>query len=138
MINTDGSLNCDVAGFGAIIRYEEGNGLAAATGSSPPKMIILHELQGLETGLKLASLHKFWNVQVGTDSMVALSYVQRSISPPWVAITVLRSIRRMIQSFESFQICHIYRETNEQLTIFLAYTLQSIFWKSLLAHLQRI
>ncbi|OVA14100.1 Ribonuclease H domain [Macleaya cordata] len=113
MINTDGSLNGDVAGFGAIIRDEEGNVLAAATGSSPPKTIILHELQGLETGLKLAHMHKFRNVQIGTDSMAVLSYVQRSINPPWVAITVLRNIRRMIQSFESFHICHIYRETNE-------------------------
>ncbi|OVA00885.1 hypothetical protein BVC80_9081g40 [Macleaya cordata] len=44
MINTDGSLNDGAAGFGAIIRIEEGDALTAVAGSSVPKTITYHEL----------------------------------------------------------------------------------------------
>ncbi|OVA01778.1 Ribonuclease H domain [Macleaya cordata] len=112
MINTDGSLNDGATGFGAIIRDEEGDALTAVVGSSVPKTITYHELQGLEAGLRLTASHNYRNVQVGTDSITVLSYFQQPIDPPWIAIPIMRRICKMIQNLKSFQIQHIYRQTN--------------------------
>lgn len=70
MINTDGSMNEDSAGFGAILRDTLGDPSAASYGGSPPTSVIKHELQGVEMGLQLAIkitnslytfVHRFFN-----------------------------------------------------------------------------
>ncbi|OVA18802.1 Ribonuclease H domain [Macleaya cordata] len=112
MLNTDGSLCDDFAGFGAIIRNEDGEVQAAAAGSSSPISVAVHELQGLEIGLRLAFLHGFHRIQVGVDSKQVIAYVQRLATPPWIAIPIMRSIWHMIRGLEEFSIQHVYRETN--------------------------
>lgn len=52
-MSTNGALNDNGVGFGAIIRDETGEPSSAMAGSSAPGSIILHELQGVEAGLKL-------------------------------------------------------------------------------------
>ncbi|OVA12668.1 Ribonuclease H domain [Macleaya cordata] len=113
MINTDGSLLSEVAGYGAIIRDESGTALVAVVGRSQPKTVILHELQSLEAGLCLAASHGFRRFHVGTDSKIIVSCVTRVVDPPWIAIPIMRSIHRMIKAPDFFKIQHIYRDTNK-------------------------
>ena len=57
LLNTDGSLQQNSAGYGAIIRDHRGEVLAAAAGSDDPSTITQHELQAVEMGLKLAAYY---------------------------------------------------------------------------------
>ncbi|OVA04232.1 hypothetical protein BVC80_1403g18 [Macleaya cordata] len=112
MINTDGSMCANIASFEAIIRNDKGVVQAVAAGSSTPTFIAIHELQGLEIGLRLASLHSYRRIQVEVDSSAVVAYVNRRVTPPWMAIPIMRSIWHMIRGLEVFSIQHVYRETN--------------------------
>ncbi|OUZ99743.1 hypothetical protein BVC80_9065g13 [Macleaya cordata] len=58
MINTDGSLDQNGAGLGAIIRDCSGEVIYVVVGSVDPGSITVHELQGIEAGLKMVTIHK--------------------------------------------------------------------------------
>ncbi|OVA01154.1 Ribonuclease H domain [Macleaya cordata] len=112
IVNIHGSLLDNVAGFGVIIRDDEGKVLAVDAGSLKPKSITVHELHGLEMGLRLAISSDFRSLQVGMDSTTVITYVQQSVVPPWATIPIMQSIRQMIRGLDYFQIQHIYHETN--------------------------
>ncbi|KAF5189356.1 hypothetical protein FRX31_021060 [Thalictrum thalictroides] len=52
-LNTDGSLQGDIAGWAAVIRNDEGNVVIAAYGRSRHNSVALIELNALEEGMKL-------------------------------------------------------------------------------------
>lgn len=112
-VNTDGSLSDDGAGFGAIIRDEHGTALSAVEGSSGPSSITLHELQGIEAGLKLAILNGHSRISLKSDSKTSLSYLKEDGSkPPWTCHHVWESIKRLRMQFEKCSHSHNYREVN--------------------------
>ncbi|OVA20356.1 hypothetical protein BVC80_157g173 [Macleaya cordata] len=78
----------------------------------PLLSIAIHELQGLEIGLRLTSLHGYRRIQVGVDSSAVVVYVNRRVTPPWMAIPIMHSIWHMICGLEVFSIQHAYRKTN--------------------------
>ncbi|OVA10948.1 Ribonuclease H domain [Macleaya cordata] len=112
MINTDGSLSSDHAGYGAIARDGEGTPILAVVGSVRPESVITHELQGIAAGLTMAVNHNFRRICIGTDSKVACSYFSSSRNPPWRLLPLWHRIKRLCGSLESFRICHVLRQAN--------------------------
>ncbi|OVA06141.1 Ribonuclease H domain [Macleaya cordata] len=112
MVNTDGSLKTDIAGYGAIVRDRPGNVLAAVTGSSNPRSITLHEFQGVEAGLLLAASRGLRRISVRSDSMVVVSILNSSITPPWHTRAVYHRIKMLVSRFDHCDFRHVFRETN--------------------------
>ncbi|OVA10842.1 hypothetical protein BVC80_7575g7 [Macleaya cordata] len=125
MLNIDGS-------------YTDGEVQDAAVGSSSPISIDVHELQGLEVGLRLASLHDFRPIQVGLDSKYVIAYVQRLATPQWIAIPIMRSIWHVICGLEEFSIQHVCRETSRAADHLASSYSFAVLLKLLLVPLQRI
>ncbi|XP_026410367.1 uncharacterized protein LOC113305560 [Papaver somniferum] len=112
-INTDGSLCEDGAGYGSIIRNEHGTPLSAVTGSSIPSSITLHELQGIEAGLKLAHQKGLSRISLRSDSLTAIRYLKEDGSePPWTCHHVWESIKRLRLQFDYCTPSHTCREVN--------------------------
>ena len=49
---------------------------------------------------------------VASDSQCVVQLLQRPTAPPWRLIGLIRRIERLRESFEGFQIQHVYREAN--------------------------
>ncbi|OVA01097.1 Ribonuclease H domain [Macleaya cordata] len=112
-LNSDGSLNNDSGGFGAILRDRCGDAISAVAGSSRPSSVIHHELQGVEAGLKLASSYGFRKICVGSDSQTVVSYFNiTKAKPPWQEKHLWRRIQRLVHQFDTFKVEHVYRDTN--------------------------
>ncbi|OVA01356.1 Ribonuclease H domain [Macleaya cordata] len=112
MVNIDGSLKTDIAGYGTIVRDRPDNVLDVVTGSLNLRSITLHELQGVEAGLLLAAGRGFRRISVRTDSMLVVSILNSSIIPPWHTRVVYHRIKLLISRFDHCNIRHVYRETN--------------------------
>ncbi|OVA04877.1 hypothetical protein BVC80_1215g6 [Macleaya cordata] len=130
MINCDGSLVTEkiwdgsfkkTAGYyGALIRDSRGEVIAAAAGRSrEPVDITIHELQGLEIGLKLAGTYNgIERISVGTDSQTVV--YQYDLLKRWPQAKLPSDATRdiwdriigMIDQLEHFQIKHIDRKKN--------------------------
>ncbi|RZC47008.1 hypothetical protein C5167_039973 [Papaver somniferum] len=100
-VNTDGSSREDGAGFGAILRDENGSPIGAVKGGSTLIAITLHEMQGVEAGLKLARIKGCINISLRSDSKT-----------PWTSHHTWESIRRERANFQGFKAIHTFRETN--------------------------
>lgn len=121
-VNTDGSLSDNGAGFGAIIRDELGNPSSAVAGSSTPGSITLHELQGVEAGLKLAIMKGCTKVLLRTDSKTVVSYLSRdNPKPPWKCHHVLEVIKRYRNQLQSCTAVHTLREANRAADLVSSY-----------------
>ncbi|KAF6168993.1 hypothetical protein GIB67_038490 [Kingdonia uniflora] len=82
-------------------------------GKSRAKTVTIHELEGIEYGLKLAIKHCILKILVYSDSKTAiqlLTYCEEE--PPWRARRLVESIKRLMLSFTSIQFNHVYRECN--------------------------
>ncbi|OVA00235.1 hypothetical protein BVC80_23g39 [Macleaya cordata] len=113
MINTAGSLSQSGAGYSDILRDHIGDAIAAVSGTSRPLSITIHELQGIEAGLLLASEYSISCICIASDSKVAVSYFSsKNKEVPWRATRVWKRIQRLTKRFEICNIVHIYRETN--------------------------
>ncbi|KAF6158173.1 hypothetical protein GIB67_014967 [Kingdonia uniflora] len=103
----------NVGGCGTIIRTHMGSAVFAATGSSRGISVPFHELQGIRMRLQLAINKEVKRACLGSDSLLAIMYINKVVEPPWEAKWILKDIWRLIGLFEQFRIIHIFRETNK-------------------------
>ncbi|XP_026459646.1 uncharacterized protein LOC113360345 [Papaver somniferum] len=113
MINTDGSMTDNGAGFGAIIKDSLGDQLIAATGGSHPISVSAHEMQGVELGLKIALKIEAQRIHLCIDSMsTCLLLKNHDPKPPWDTIQIWRRVKMLLSKFASVKISHCYKESN--------------------------
>lgn len=93
-VNTDGSYREDKAGFGFILRDENGSIVGAMKGGSARISITFHELQGVKVSLKLGSKKGCTKI-FRCDSKTSVSYITESDpSPPWTCHHIWESIKK--------------------------------------------
>ncbi|XP_026447428.1 uncharacterized protein LOC113347950 [Papaver somniferum] len=114
MINTDGSKYDDAGSFGVILRDHTAEVVSAASGGSPPISVLVHELQGVELGLKMALSFEKLKVHIASDSMAVYNLLTNpEPEPPWNVLQIWRRIKHLRKKFSSWKVTHYYRETNK-------------------------
>ncbi|KAF6141518.1 hypothetical protein GIB67_012280, partial [Kingdonia uniflora] len=111
ILNIDGSIR-DKGGYGAVVRRPEGEVLKGVVGCYNKISITIHELQGIDEGLKLVLRLEIPRILVGSDSQISVSIVKGLIDPPLDVRAFYQSILHSFSRLESFKIIHIYREFN--------------------------
>ncbi|KAF6172343.1 hypothetical protein GIB67_024965 [Kingdonia uniflora] len=104
------SLNGGMRGYGAILRDHGGKPLVAAAGNRRAVSVPFHELQGFHICLTLALKYGYKNVS--TDATTTIWYIKSKSEPPWGARWLVKENIEMIDQMVSFNIMHIFRETN--------------------------
>lgn len=117
-INTDGSfrstgdIHAAKGGYGAILRDDTGDAIAACSGDCRGHSVIKHELQGILAGLKLATLHNKMRLEISTDSSTVFSYLTTQKPVSWELRHIVCRIRTELSKLEEYACKHDYRETN--------------------------
>ncbi|KAF9602414.1 hypothetical protein IFM89_027543 [Coptis chinensis] len=112
MLNTDGTLQAGLAGYGGLFRDAEGRVLLIYKGGSRKRSILLLELLGIEAGLSIAVTMGIHSLQVNSDSERAVNIVNGTEDAPWYCLNVLQAIKAHKMTFTSLEVTHIYREGN--------------------------
>lgn len=113
MINSDGSLTENSAGFGALLRTRSGEVVDCAYGGSQPILVAAHELQGVKLGLRLAIEHNLSKIHIMIDSItIVLLLKMIDPKPPWNSLSIWRRVCLMLSQFERVKISHCFREIN--------------------------
>ena len=72
----------------------------------------LVELEVLEAGLNLCLEVGITKVVIEGDSQIILNMIRKRSTPNWVINSRLEFFLNLIDRFEDYRICHIYREGN--------------------------
>lgn len=113
-LNFDGAArgNPGIAGIGCIINNDSGHWLAKKAMAIRPTSNNMAELEALEAGLLLCLEVGITKVVIEGDSQIILNAIRKRSTPNWVINSRLDSILKLLDHFEDYQICHIYREGN--------------------------
>jgi ribonuclease HI len=72
----------------------------------------LAELEALEAGLNLCLEVGITKVVIEGDSQIILNAIRKRSTPNWVINSRLDYVLNLLDRFEDYHICHIYREGN--------------------------
>ncbi|XP_057974669.1 uncharacterized protein LOC131162332 [Malania oleifera] len=111
-LNTDGSINCENAGFGGLLRDYQGDPICAYVSKAPRVDIFLVELWAVWRGLVLAwglGVKVLW---VESDSMSVVKTINREQPSSSKAGNCLKHIWQLLTKFEKYRVTHSWRETN--------------------------
>eukprot|EP00257_Ricinus_communis_P020519 XP_015579763.1 uncharacterized protein LOC8280347 isoform X1 [Ricinus communis] len=112
-LNTDGSVDRQHAGFGGLLRDNEGNAICAFVSKAPLDDIFLVELWAIWRGLVLALGLGIKVIWVESDSMSAVKTINRVQSHSGKANRCLNHIWALLKKFEEYKVSHAWRETNK-------------------------
>jgi len=110
-LNTDGSINRDVASFGGLLRDYRGEPMCGFVSKVPQGDVFLVELWAIWRGLVLCGGLGIKAIWVESDSMSVVKTVNRKQHCP-KAYGYLKQIWKLLKKFDKYQISHSWRETN--------------------------
>ncbi|KAK7372937.1 hypothetical protein VNO80_06328 [Phaseolus coccineus] len=110
-LNTDGSINGDIASFGGLLRDYRGEPMCAFVSKVPQGDVFLVELWAIWRGLVLCGGLGIKAIWVESDSMSVVKTVNRKQHCP-KADGYLKQIWKLLKKFDKYQISHSWRETN--------------------------
>ncbi|GLJ49079.1 hypothetical protein SUGI_1035360 [Cryptomeria japonica] len=114
-MNFDGASkgNPGASGFGAVVRDEEGNLVAAVCGQAGFVSNNIVEITALEEGLKWTTSNDIKKVVIEGDSKVILSRIIKHCFTNWHLNAWIPRIYGHLQKFMNYQIQHTLREGNQ-------------------------
>ncbi|KAF5206094.1 hypothetical protein FRX31_004312 [Thalictrum thalictroides] len=112
MINTDGSVNQQGAGFGGLIRNCLGEKLLGYIGSCTVSSVTYQELQAIAKGLVGADLLGLQEVTIASDTLGSINAIMKHEKPHWYCEDLVAEIQMRAHHFRSVGFKHIFRETN--------------------------
>lgn len=107
-INSDGTIQNNGAGWGAVVRGTQCEIIAAAKGKSTFDTIGLVELQEVAQGLQLAVRRDLKRVTMQTDSENVVAMLREGTKITWAARHTVKRIKNLRQKVDTFNIKHIY------------------------------
>ncbi|KAF3639165.1 hypothetical protein FXO38_22816 [Capsicum annuum] len=114
-LNTDGCSkgNPGPSGGGGIIRNSQGKILGAFAVQLGHNTNNIAEATTLKIGLEICRDKGISHIDIESDSMLLVKWIQNSASIPWNVFSEIMEIRNMMNSFEDSIIWHCYREANK-------------------------
>ncbi|XP_060211737.1 uncharacterized protein LOC132639298 [Lycium barbarum] len=114
-LNTDGCSkgNPGLSGGGGVIRNHQGKLISAFSSPLGCMTNNLSEATALQTGLKWCIDNAIRKIEVESDSLMLIKWIQNFASMPWNLQMVVMDIRTSLESFEDFKIQHCFREANK-------------------------
>ncbi|KAF5204212.1 hypothetical protein FRX31_006200, partial [Thalictrum thalictroides] len=100
------------AGYGGLIRNEDGYVILAYIGCSKTNSVIIQELNAIYYGLKGAARVGATKLLVASDSMRPVNIINGEEAPPWYGRNLAAVILLLSKDFGHFSIKHHFRETN--------------------------
>lgn len=113
-LNFDGAIcgNPGIAGIRCIINNNLGHWLAKKAMAIRPTSNNIAEVEALESGLLLCMEVGVTKVVIEGNSQIILNAVRKCSTPNQVINSKLDGVLNLLNNFEDYQICHIYREGN--------------------------
>lgn len=114
-LNSDGSLENGIVGYGGVLRDCEGQLLLSYHDICEDQIIYLTELRGALVGLQnsfflTGGKVKLW---IEMDSSLCVGCISRHHQIAWRARTLVSRIWDLLNQFGDFQVTHILRESNK-------------------------
>ncbi|WRX21688.1 Ribonuclease H domain - like 10 [Theobroma cacao] len=116
-INCAGAVSASShqAGFGAVIRTQEGYFLAASSGKPAAcEEAIVAEISAIKEGLRLADWMKLQEVEVRSDSLFVITELQKP-GNSWLAFPyhqLLNEVKGIVATFRNCKFLHVGQEAN--------------------------
>ncbi|XP_043713210.1 uncharacterized protein LOC122661771 [Telopea speciosissima] len=111
-INCDGSVKGGFGGYGAIGRNYRGEPVFALAGGIQESDVVCMELHAIRSGLQRARVFNLSQVQVRSDSQVAIQMVVGTYKVPCGVLWLVEEICELRDSFRSCTFIHHVREIN--------------------------
>ncbi|OIW02536.1 hypothetical protein TanjilG_12850 [Lupinus angustifolius] len=111
-LNTDGSLNNEIAGFGGLLRDHMGEPICAYVSKAPQGDVFLVELWAIWRGLVLSLSLGITALWVESDSMSVVKTINKEQPSCPKAYGCLEQIWKLLSKFDKYHISHSWRETN--------------------------
>uniref|UniRef100_A0A151UGD4 Ribonuclease H protein At1g65750 family n=1 Tax=Cajanus cajan TaxID=3821 RepID=A0A151UGD4_CAJCA len=113
ILNTDGSVMDDKAGFGGVLRSSDGVWIHGFCGNMDGSEIIGVELLGILQGLRIAQILGLSRVYCQTDSLVAVKWIKGGESHMHHYSNLVQEIHKLLDKDWAVSISHVLRECNK-------------------------
>ncbi|XP_077232422.1 uncharacterized protein LOC143869748 [Tasmannia lanceolata] len=111
-VNIDASLEENRASIGGIIRNGKGMASIAFSVNTSEKSIQQLEMEAIHKRIHLASDEGIGNLWIESDSLTSALNILGTIRCHWKQRPLLHSIHSKLISFKSWEITHVWRESN--------------------------
>ncbi|KAJ1433963.1 Ribonuclease H domain [Sesbania bispinosa] len=113
-INVDGSVwkELNWAGCGGVVRGADGKWMLGFSMNLGKGSVLLTELRAIEMALRIAWNNRFTNVCVESDSLTAISLIQKGITSSHPFANILKMIQMWNQKDWRIKFSHTFREGN--------------------------
>ena len=100
--------NLGVLGIGCIVNNDSRKWVGKLASPIPPTSNNLVELEALDKGLQLCIILRVSKVIIEGVSLIILNAIRNQETPIWILNSKLKEVLTRLDSFEKFQICHIF------------------------------
>ncbi|PIA60058.1 hypothetical protein AQUCO_00400735v1 [Aquilegia coerulea] len=111
-LNTDGSLKKTRAGYGGLLRSNEGRVIECFTAQCKCKSVLELELLAIQKGIELSIKEGYAQLEVASDSLKAIQIIKKKARCPAHCRNTVQEIWDAQNHFEEVTFTHAYRETN--------------------------
>lgn len=111
-LNTDGSIQREIASFGGLLRDYKGEPICGFVSKASQGDVFLVELWAIWRGLVLALGLGIKAIWVESDSMSVVKTINKKQPSCLKAQSCLKQIWKLLEKFDKYQISHSWRETN--------------------------
>ncbi|XP_077242485.1 uncharacterized protein LOC143882999 [Tasmannia lanceolata] len=111
-VNTDASLEGDLASIVGVIRNHAGSFISAFSLNVDAQSIHGLELQAVQKGIMSASRLQLTRIWLESDSLFVVRIIEGKLDCPWKQWPLLAKIWALLTPFEDWKISHIWREGN--------------------------
>lgn len=114
-LNTDGAASQSKcrAGCGGVVRCQDGQQIVGFSKFLENTNAYVAELWGVSEGLCLVKDRGFTHIQVQLDSQVVVNSILGKGTGSASGWSLVKKIRRLLQSNQEVKILHVYREANK-------------------------